>query len=137
MTRLRQRAKGAVILLIGVVFGCLSKPDRGGLSRCAGIFELPELNRLELTSRSLLSWTPFESPKFRFALSPTQFAEIDLMLKAAGYSAWEKGGVTYGSVSHGWTPDEDYVYCSLKRGGHSYTWSYSVQKKLIFAIAFP
>ena len=113
MTRLQQRTKVAVILLIGVVFGYLSKPDRGGLSRCAGIFELPELNRLELASKPLLAWTPFESPKFRFTISPTQFAEIDSMLKSTGYSAWEKGGVTYGSVSHGWTPDEDYVCCSL------------------------
>lgn len=137
MTRLRQRAKVAVILLIGGVACYLSRPDRGGLSKCADVFGLPVLNRLGLVSRPFLAWTPFESPKFRFAISPTQFAEIDSALKAAGYSAWERGGVTYGSVSHGWTPGEDNVHCSLKRGGKSYTWSYSAKKNLIFAITFP
>lgn len=137
MTHIRRYTKVAVILLITVIVTYFSRPDRGGLSRCGQLFEMPELNRLDLTSRPFLAWTPFESPKFRFEVSPTQFAEIDSALKAAGYSAWETGGVTYGSVSHGWTPDEDYVYCRMKRGGHSYTWSYSARENLIFAILFP
>jgi hypothetical protein len=137
MTRIRRYTKVAVILLIAVIVTYLSRPDRGGLSRCGQLFEMPELKRLDLTSRPFLAWTPFESPKFRFEVSPTQFAEIDSALKAAGYSIWEKGGVTYGSVSHGWTTDEDYVYCSKKHGGHSYTWSYSARENLIFAILFP
>lgn len=137
MSLLRNVRVVTLILLGAGVLGYISRPDRGGLARCARVFALPGINSLKLSSRPFLSWTPFESAKFRFAVSPTDFAMLDAELRADGYSEWEKGGVTYGSVSHGWSMDEDFVYCSLKRGGRSYTWSYSARKNLIFAITFP
>lgn len=81
-----------------------------------------------------MAWEPFESPKFRFTISPANFSRLDAALKKAGYSEWERGGVTFGSVSHGWESDEDYVTCSLRKGGHHFYWSYSPKENLIHAI---
>lgn len=134
MTRTKKLAIASVIL---IAIGYISKPDKGGVWLCAKIFEMPELHQFHLTRRPFLMWEPFESAKFRFRISPSDFSRLDAVLKQHGYSDWTKGGVTYGSVSHGWTPDEDYVYCQSKRGGYSYTWSYSAKESLIYAIEFP
>ncbi len=134
MTRIKKLTISSFLLL---AVGYASKPDRGGVGRCSKIFGIPELRQCHFSHRPFLVWEFFESPKFRFTVSPSDFSRLDTTLKAAGYSAWERGGVTYGSVSHGWTPDEDSVYCSLKQGGYSYTWSYSERKNLIYAITFP
>lgn len=134
MTRPKKLAIASVIL---IAIGYISKPDRGGVGRCAKIFAMPELRQFHLSHRPFLGWELFESPKFRFAISPADFSRLDAALEAAGYPAWERGGVTYGSVSHGWESDEDYVYRQSKRSGYSYTWSYSSKENLIYAIQFP
>ena len=134
MTRTKKLTIAAVVLL---AFGYISKPDRGGVGRCAAIFAMPELTQLQLSQRPFFAWELFESPKFRFKISSSEFSRLDATLKAAGYSGWERGGVTFGSVSHGDTPDEDHVTCSLQRGGYNYLWSYSAKEKLIYAIRFP
>lgn len=125
----------ASVILFTVAY--ISKPDRGGVGRCAKVFAIPELHQLQLSHRPFLWWEPFESPKFRFTISPSDFSILDAAFKSAGYSVWKEGGVTFGSVSHGWTPDEDYVYCKSRRGGHNFYWSYSVEESLLYAIASP
>ena len=134
MTRNKKLAIAAVVL---IAVGYISKPDRGGVGRCASIFAMPELNQLQLSHRPFFRWELFESPKFRFTISPSNFSRLDAALKQAGYSEWERGGVTYGSVSHGNTPAEDHVTNSLTRGGYHYHWSYSAKENLIYAIRFP
>jgi len=134
MTRSKKLAIAALILL---AIGYISKPDRGGVGRCARIFAMPDLHQFHLSHRPFLMWELFESPKFRFMISPSDFSRLDAALKLNGYPAWTKGGVSYGSVSHGEEPDEDYVYCQSKRGGYSYTWSYSAKESRIYAIQFP
>lgn len=134
MTRTKKLTIAAVVLL---ALGYISKPNRGGVGRCATIFAMPELTQLQLSHRPFFEWEPFESPKFRFKISPSDFSRLDVALKVAGYSGWEKGGVTFGSVSHGWTPDEDHVTCRSQRGGSNYYWSYSAKENLIYAIKFP
>lgn len=134
MTRIKKLAIALVILL---AVGYISKPDRGGVGRCARVFAMPELHQFQLSHRPFLGWELFESPKFRFTISPSDFSRLDAALKAAGYSGWERGGVTFGSVSHGWTPDEDYVTCEFRRGSYHYYWSYSAKENLIYAITSP
>ena len=134
MTRTKKLTIASAIL---VAIGYISKPDRGGVWRCAQIFDMPELQEFHFSHEPFLMWEPFESPKFRFRISPTDFSRLDSALKRQGYPTWIEGGVTYGSVSHGDEPDEDYVYCQSEHGGHSYTWSYSAKESLIYAIQFP
>ena len=134
MTRTQKLAIASGIM---IAIGYISKPDRGGISQCARIFDMPELHQLHLSHSPFLMWEPFESPKFRFRISPSEFSRLDETLKLHGYPPWIEGGVTYGSVSHGEEPDEDYVYCQSKRGGYSYTWSYSAKESLIYAVQFP
>ena len=134
MTRIKRLAITSVIL---IAVGYISKPDRGGVGRCARVFAMPELHQLQLSHRPFFGWQPFESPKFRFTISTSDFSILDAALKSAGYSVWKEGGVTFGSVSHGWTPDEDYVYCKSTGGGYNRYWSYSVKENLIYAITFP
>ena len=134
MTRINKLAIASVIL---IVVGYISKPDRGGVGRCAKIFSMPELHQFQLSHRPFVGWELFESPKFRFTLSPSNFSRLDAALKAAGYTVWQEGGVTFGSVSHGWTPNEDYVYCKSTSGGNRYYWSYSAKENLIYAITSP
>ena len=135
--KMTRSKKLAIVSVILIAIGYISKPDRGGVWRCAKIFEMPELQHFHVSHRPFWMWKPFESPKFRFRISPSDLSRLDAALKLNGYPAWIKGGVTYGSVSHGWEADDDYVYCQSKRGGYSYTWSYSAKENLIYAIQFP
>jgi hypothetical protein len=120
-----------------LVVGYLSKPDRGGVGRCAKIFALPELHQLQLSPRPFFAWDLFESPKFRFTISPSDFTKLDANLKAAGYSGWEKGSVTFGSLSVGDMPEEDHIFNRLAKGGYHYHWSYSAKENVIYGIKFP
>ena len=131
MTCFKKLMIASVILL---AIGYVSKPDRGGVGRCSEVFAMPGLKQFQLSHRPFLWWELFESPKFRFTISPSDFSRLEAALKSAGYSGWERGGVTFGSVSHGWETDEDYVTCEFRQSGHHYYWSYSPKGHLIYAI---
>ncbi|MCP5537237.1 MAG: hypothetical protein H7A51_13750 [Akkermansiaceae bacterium] len=125
------------VFLFVVGVGYLSKPDRGGLVGCGQVFGLPEIEQLELDTKPLMSWQPFESPKYRFHASDAQFEALDRILRSEGYSDWQEGGVSFGSISHGWTSDEDWIYCKSSHEGYNLYWSYSRTQKLVYAITFP
>jgi hypothetical protein len=137
MSRIRKVAPAFVIVALLFVFGYLSKPDRGGLSRCSRIFAISKLEEYSLTHKPFATWDIFESPKFRFALSTESYERLAVELKRQGYSEWKRGGVTFGSVDVGWAGDEDNIYCRLTRSGYHYYWSYSAKTKVIYAITFP
>ena len=137
MSRIRKVASALVIVAIVLVFGYLSKPDRGGVSRCSRVFAISELEGYSLTHKPFFTWELFESPKFRFAISAEGYEHLAAELKRQGYSEWKPGGLTFGSVDVGWTGAEDNIYCENTTGGFHYYWSYSAKKKLIYAITFP
>ncbi|MGJ8644449.1 MAG: hypothetical protein ACSHX9_13655 [Luteolibacter sp.] len=131
MTRGRKLLVAAIIILS---VGYLSRPDRGGVGRCSSVFGLSELNSLNLEHKPFFRWELFESPKFRFRISQSDFTELSRVLSSSGYSEWERGGVSFGSVSHGWESTEDFIYCKSRHNGANCYWSYSKSKKLVFAI---
>lgn len=130
-------APAFVIIAIIFLFGYLSKPDRGGVGRCSRVFAISELGNYTLAHKPFLTWNLFESPKFRFEISPDGYEDLAKELKRQGYSEWNRGGVTFGSVDVGWTEAEDNIYCELTKNGCLYCWSYSAKNNLIYAITFP
>ena len=137
MNRIRKFLPALVIFAIVFAFGYLSKPDRGGVSRCSRVFALSELEDYGLAHKPFYTWEIFESSKFRFAISPEGFEKLAAELKRLGYSEWERGGVTFGNVDVGWENDEDHIYCKITRDGSHHYWSYSAKQNLIYAITFP
>ena len=137
MNRIRKVTPALVILAIVLVLGYLSKPDRGGASRCSRVFAISELEGYKLTHKPFLTWELFESPKFRFAISTNGYEQLAAELKRLGYSEWQRGGVTFGSADVGWTENEDNIYCELTRDGYHHYWSYSAKQGQIYAITFP
>lgn len=126
-----------IIVALVVSIGYLSKPDRGGVSRCSRVFAISEFEDYAVIHKPFLTWKPFESPKFLFEISNEGYEQLAAELKRQGYSKWESGGLSFGSVDVGWTEAEDNVYCEFSRHGCDYYWSYSAKKKLIYAISFP
>lgn len=137
MKRIRKIVTAIVIFTIVSLFVYLSKPDRGGVSRCSRVFGISEIKNYGLVHKPFYTWELFESPKFEFTISGEAYDELARELKRVGYSDWKEGGVTFGSVDVGWTSDEDNVYCELTKDGYHLYWSYSAKKQRIWAITFP
>ena len=134
MTRNKKLAITAVVLL---AIGYLSKPDRGGIGRCARIFAIPELHQLQLSHRPFFEWELFESSKFRFKITETDFEKLSLQLSKHGYSLWERGSLQYGSILIGGSSEEDFIYCSKHTPSYHYYWSYSAAEHVVYAITHP
>jgi hypothetical protein len=134
MTRNKKLTIAALVLL---AIGYISKPDWGGVGRCARIFGMPELHQLQLSHRPFFGWELFESPKFRFRITAADFEKLSLQLSADGYSPWKRGSLQFGSVLIGGSSEEDFFYCSKDTPSHHYYWSYSAAEQVIYAVTFP
>jgi hypothetical protein len=126
----------AVVISTILAITWYSRPDRGGVNRCAQIFGLSEISDIGLVHRPFYSWHFIESPKFRFTITPTQYEKLKSILMNHGYSDWSKGSLDYGSVNIGGSPYDDYIFCTLKSPHSNYYWSYSAEDNLIYAITF-
>ena len=134
MTRNRKLTLVALILL---AIGYISRPDWGGVGRCARIFAMPELLQIQLSHRPLFGWELFESPKFRFRITVTDFEKLSRKLSEDGFSPWERGSLQYGSVLIGGSSGEDFIYCSKNTPSYHYYWSYSAAGHVVYAITHP
>lgn len=134
MTRNKKLAIAAFLLL---TIGYISKPDRGGVGRCARTFAMPELHQIQLSHRPFFGWELFESPKFRFKITAADFEKLSLQLSEDGYSRWERGSLQYGSVLIGGSSEEDFIYCSKHTPSYHYYWSYSAAGHVVYAITHP
>lgn len=134
MTRNKKLTIAAFILL---ATGYISKPDRGGVGRCARIFAMPELHQLQLSHRPFFGWDLFEYPKFRFKITTVDFEKLSLQLSEDGYSPWERGSLQYGSVLIGGSSEDDFIYCSKHTPSYHYYWSYSAAEHVVYAITHP
>ncbi len=126
-----------LVTLAIIAIAYLSKPDRGGVDRCASIFSLPEILKLDLRHDPFLTWDLFESSKFRFKITAADFEKLSHQLSEAGYSPWESGSLQFGSVLVGGSSEEDYIYCTKETPSYRYYWSYSAREGVIYAITFP
>ena len=97
---------------------------------------MPELRQLQLSHRPFFGWEVFESPKFRFRITPTDFEKLSLRLSEDGYSSWKFGSLQFGSVLIGGSSEEDFIYCTKDTPSCHYYWSYSAAEKVIYAITF-
>jgi hypothetical protein len=133
MNRNKKLIIGAVTL---ITIGYFSKPDRGGVGRCARIFSMPELHELQLSHSPFFEWELFESPKFRFKITATDFEKLSTQVSEDGYSPWTRGSLQFGSVLVGGSEEEDFIYCSKKTRSNHYYWSYSASERVIYAVSF-
>jgi len=97
---------------------------------------MPELHQLQLAHNPFFSWDLFESPKFRFKITATDFQKLSIRVSEDGYSPWQRGSLQYGSVLVGGSEEEDFIYCFKDIRSSRYYWSYSASKQLIYAISF-
>lgn len=114
-----------------------SRPDRGGVERCSESFGIPSLMNLNLTQRMLLLWEPFESPKYRFEISPNNFEELSDILTRTGYSQWERHGLNFGSLNLDANLISDFVSCSKRTNEANLYWGYSESQGMLYAIERP
>ena len=127
-----------LVWLVPSVFVVLyfSRPDWGGIDRCARVVEMPEVKQLDLTHKKLLKWDFFESPKFRFQIPPKSASDLTLMLEENGYSEWKEGFLQFGSFYLGDGPEDDLIYCSKRMRGFTVYWGYSKRQNKLYSIAF-
>jgi hypothetical protein len=114
----------------------VSKPDRGGIYRCEEIFGFDSLNQRDLKNLPFLTWSPFESPKFRMKIGQSKFLELKPYLHYHGYKEWEEGGVQYGSLNMGWDRTAPLQYSMKKFQGHVHIVAYDKRNQLFYAIFF-
>lgn len=93
----------------------ISRPDRGGVSRCEKLTLLNKLNIFLGPEKPILPWKPFEEPKFKFHMIYGK--DIMPYLLSEGYSNWKVGGISFGSIDIGWESHEDNIYASKNISG--------------------
>ena len=123
------------IVVIGLLY-YLSKPDRGGVAACSKVFGLPELQTIKMSSKSFWSWELFESPKYRFSISPKEYTKLKSVLAEQGYSDWVRQGLTYDSVNIGTENYEDCLVSKKQGRGTVFYWSYSRKLGEVYAISW-
>ena len=121
-------------VIIGLLY--LSKPDRGGVAACSKVFGLPELQMIELSSKSFWTWELFESPKYRFSISPEEYTKLKSVLADHDYSDWVRKGLTYDSINIGTENYEDSLVSTKQGRGSVFHWSYSQKLGEVYAISW-
>ncbi len=74
-------------------------PYRGGIERFRIIFGVEFPDSFQMRHLSLKEGSFWDDPRFRFLLKKSQFEQLTMILRNAGYTEWEDAGGSYGSFN--------------------------------------
>lgn len=123
-----------MVLSAAISIAYLSKPDRGGLTRCQEVFGLDSLDRRGLEMLPFYTWSPFENRKFKMRIKIDKIDDLKYYLFTRGYEEWKEGGIQFGSLETGWDGTAAVQYSIRKFGGNSHLVAYDSTNHLIYAI---
>ena len=135
---LKERQKNIIVVIV-VALACvsivyLSKPDRGGITRCERIFDLDSLNARGLEMSRLWKWKPFERAKFRMKADPSRANDVRKYLAEQGFQEWRRGGIQYGSLDVGWDGSDIVFYSKKQLGKHVHVIAHNTTGDVLYFI---